>query len=56
LRDLRLRGDRFQFSFVDDHGALCEFSGRVLRSAIAGSVRIAGKPAGAFRAERTRAG
>jgi SAM-dependent methyltransferase len=55
LRDLRLRGDRFEFSFVDDRGALCEFSGRVLRNTIAGSVRIAGKPAGAFRAERARA-
>jgi len=56
LRDLRLRGDRFEFSFVDDRSVLCEFSGRVLRNAIAGSVRIAGKPAGVFRAERMRAG
>jgi SAM-dependent methyltransferase len=52
LRDLRLRGDRFEFSFVDDRGTLCEFFGRVRRNAIVGSVRIAGKPAGAFRAER----
>lgn len=56
LRDLRLRGDRFEFSFVDDRGALCEFSGRVGRNTISGSVRIAGKPAGTFRAERVRAG
>ncbi len=52
LRDLRLRGDRFEFSFVDDRGILCEFSGRVLRSSIVGSMRAAGKPAGSFRAER----
>jgi len=56
LRDLRLRGDRLEFSFVDDRSALCEFSGRVLRNTITGSVKIAGKPAGAFRAERVRAG
>jgi SAM-dependent methyltransferase len=56
LRDLRLRGDRFEFSFVDDRGALCEFSGRVARNTIAGSMRIAGKPAGAFRAERVQTG
>ncbi len=52
LRDLRLRGDRFEFSFVDDRGVLCEFSGRVLRSSIVGSMRAAGKPAGNFKAER----
>ena len=52
LRDLRLRGDRFEFSFVDDRGVLCEFSGRVLHNIISGSMRAAGKPAGSFRAQR----
>jgi SAM-dependent methyltransferase len=52
LRDLRLRGDRFDFSFIDDRGVLCEFSGRVLRNSIVGSMRAAGRPAGSFRAER----
>jgi SAM-dependent methyltransferase len=52
LRYVSLRGDRLDFSFVDDHGALQEFSGIVRGNAIAGSLRIAGKPAGRFHAEK----
>ncbi len=53
LRDVWLRGDRFNFTLVDDRGVLREFSGRVLDGTIEGSVKVAGKPGGRFRAQRT---
>jgi SAM-dependent methyltransferase len=52
LRDVRLRGDRFDFSFVDDNGVLREFSGRVLGKTMSGSMKAGGKPGGQFRAAR----
>jgi SAM-dependent methyltransferase len=52
LRDVRLRGDRFDFSFVDDRGVLREFSGRVLGKTMSGSMKAGGKPGGQFRAQR----
>jgi SAM-dependent methyltransferase len=52
LRDVRLRGDRFEFSFVDDRGVLREFSGRVLGNTMSGTVKAGGKPGGQFRAQR----
>ena len=52
LRDVRLRGDRFDFSFVDDRGMLREFSGRVLGKTMSGSMNAGGKPGGQFLAER----
>lgn len=52
LRDVRLRGDRFEFSFVDDRGVLREFSGRVLGNTMSGSMKAGGKPGGPFRAQR----
>ena len=52
LRDVSLRGDRFEFALVDYRGVLREFSGRVRGNLISGSVKSNGKPAGPFRAER----
>jgi SAM-dependent methyltransferase len=52
LRDVRLRGDRFEFSFVDDRGVLREFSGRVLGNTMSGTMKAGGKPGGQFRAQR----
>jgi len=51
LRDVRLRGDQLEFSFVDDRGVLCEFSGRVFGKTMSGSLRAGGK-LGRFRAQR----
>jgi SAM-dependent methyltransferase len=53
LRDVWLRGDRFSFTLVDDRGVLREFSGRVQGDTMDGSVKVAGKPSGRFRAERS---
>jgi methyltransferase family protein len=52
LRDVRLRGDRLDFAFVDDHGVLRRFSGRIRGRTIEGSVRSNGKFGGRFRAQR----
>ena len=52
LRDVRLRGDRFEFSFVDDRGVLREFSGRVFGNTMSGTMKAGGKPGGPFRAQR----
>jgi SAM-dependent methyltransferase len=52
LRDVRLRGDRFEFSFVDDRGVLREFSGRVLGNTMSGTMKAGGKPGGQFHAQR----
>jgi SAM-dependent methyltransferase len=56
LRDATLRGDWIRFSLVDYRGVLREFSGRVRGGGISGSMRMAGKPAGQFRARRVPAG
>ena len=53
LRDLRLRGERFDFSFVDERGVLREFSGRVSGDAMAGSMKVAGKAGPKWRARRS---
>ncbi|MGB5081038.1 MAG: class I SAM-dependent methyltransferase [Burkholderiales bacterium] len=56
LREPRLRGDRIEFGLVDFRGVLHEFSGRVRRNLISGSVSSAGAPGRRFRAERIRTG
>jgi len=56
LRDVRLRGDRFEFGLVDYRGVLREFSGRVRGDVILGSVMTGGRPAGRFRARNVSAG
>jgi len=52
IRDASLRGDRIGFAFVDQHGVLREFSGRVNGDVIEGSISADGKSAGRFRAQR----
>jgi len=52
LRSVALQGDRLDFSFVDGDGVLREFSGIVRGNAIAGSMKVAGRPSVRFRADK----
>jgi len=52
LRDVSLHGDRLDFTWIDDHGVLREFSGRVRGDVMEGQMKTGGKSGGRWRAQR----